>query len=244
MCGSSIWRRASLSRTTSGPTRMSTTGCTPRTWSAWRLWASTSARSPTTTCSTGGRPGSSRRSPRSPGRGSRQQGRATTSGRQSSRWSVELESGGRLLVFALGSETSGIPPSWAATERSPGVELLDDLSPATASRAASRLRERKRPGDVAIASIHWGTNWGYEGPSSFVHFAHRLVDAGFDVIHGHSSHHVRPIEVYRDRLILYGCGDFIDDYEGIEGYEAFRDDLALMYFATLDAASGELAELR
>ena len=158
--------------------------------------------------------------------------------------SVELESGGRLLVFALGSETSGIPSSWAATERSPGVELLDDLSPATASRAASRLRERKRPGDVAIASIHWGTNWGYEVPSSFVHFAHRLVDAGFDIVHSHSSHHARPIEVYRDRLILYGCGDFIDDYEGIEGYEAFRDDLALMYFATLDAASGELAELR
>jgi poly-gamma-glutamate capsule biosynthesis protein CapA/YwtB (metallophosphatase superfamily) len=30
------------------------------------------------------------------------------------------------------------------------------------------------------------------------------------------------IEGYRDRLILYGCGDFLNDYEGIKGYEEFR----------------------
>ena len=63
-------------------------------------------------------------------------------------------------------------------------------------------------------------------------------------MHGHSSHHPRAIEVYRDRLILYGCGDFLNDYEGIHGYEEFRGDLALMYFAKLDLASGELIELR
>ena len=45
------------------------------------------------------------------------------------------------------------------------------------------------------------------------------------------------MEVYRNRLILYGCGDFLNDYEGIEGYEEFRGDLALMYFADVD--SGE-----
>ena len=35
-------------------------------------------------------------------------------------------------------------------------------------------------------------------------------------MHGHSSHHPRPIEVYRGKLILYGCGDLVDDYEGIQ----------------------------
>jgi len=49
--------------------------------------------------------------------------------------------------------------------------------------------------------------------------------------------------VYRNRLILYGCGDFIDDYEGIAGYEEFRDDLVLMYVASLTPA-GELERLR
>jgi poly-gamma-glutamate capsule biosynthesis protein CapA/YwtB (metallophosphatase superfamily) len=51
-----------------------------------------------------------------------------------------------------------------------------------------------------------------------VRFARRLIDGGVDVIHGHSSHDLRPVEVYRGRLILYGCGDCIDDYEGISGH--------------------------
>lgn len=50
-------------------------------------------------------------------------------------------------------------------------------------------------------------------------------------------------EVYRDRLILYGCGDFLNDYEGIEGHEAYRGELGLMYFPALDAATGRLQEL-
>jgi poly-gamma-glutamate synthesis protein (capsule biosynthesis protein) len=44
--------------------------------------------------------------------------------------------------------------------------------------------------------------------------------------------------------VLYGCGDFIDDYEGITGFEAFRDDLVLLYLATVDPRSGELLRLR
>ena len=90
-------------------------------------------------------------------------------------------------------------------------------------------------------SIHWGGNWGYEISARQQAFARSLIDAaGVDVVHGHSSHHVKGIEVYRDKPILYGCGDFLDDYEGIGGYEAYRADLALMYFPTLDVATGKL----
>jgi poly-gamma-glutamate synthesis protein (capsule biosynthesis protein) len=65
-----------------------------------------------------------------------------------------------------------------------------------------------------------------------------------DIVHGHSSHHVRPIEIYRGKLILYGCGDFLNDYEGIAGYEESRDDLTLMYFATLQPETGRFVSLR
>lgn len=71
-----------------------------------------------------------------------------------------------------------------------------------------------------------------------------IDEAGVDVIHGHSSHHVKAIEVYRGRPILYGCGDFLTDYEGIPGHDSYRDDLGLMYFLRLDPASGTLARLR
>ncbi len=46
------------------------------------------------------------------------------------------------------------------------------------------------------------------------------------------------------RLILYGCGDFIDDYEGISGYEEYRADLRLAHLVTVEAATGRLAGLR
>jgi len=85
----------------------------------------------------------------------------------------------------------------------------------------------------------------YRIGSDEVRFAHGLIDAaGFDVVHGHSSHHPKAIEVYHNRPILYGCGDFINDYEGIGGYEEFRGELTLMYFPRLDVASGKLFEIK
>jgi poly-gamma-glutamate synthesis protein (capsule biosynthesis protein) len=93
-------------------------------------------------------------------------------------------------------------------------------------------------------SLHWGSNWGYEIPREQIAFAHRLVEEGVAIVHGHSSHHVKAIEVFKGRLILYGCGDFITDYEGISGYDMFRGDLALMHLVELDSASGELINAR
>ncbi|HXH84286.1 MAG TPA: CapA family protein [Candidatus Tectomicrobia bacterium] len=157
---------------------------------------------------------------------------------------VDLPRHRRVVVFSLGSPTSGVPAAWAATDERPGVDFLPDLSDRTAERVIARVRRVKRPGDVVIASIHWGTNWGFEVPRAHVRFAHRLAAGGVDVVHGHSSHHPRAIERYRDALILYGCGDFIDDYEGIGGYEAFRDDLVLMYFAEVDVRGPRRPRLR
>jgi len=151
--------------------------------------------------------------------------------------------GARVLLAACGHESSGIPDDWAALTEEAGVDLLPDLTEQTAVVLAERLTADKHPGDIAVASIHWGDNWGYDVPRRHVSFAHRLVDGGVDLVYGHSSHHVRPIEIYRDRLILYGCGDFIDDYEGIGGHEQYRDDLVLMFFPSLNRA-GQTIGLR
>lgn len=143
---------------------------------------------------------------------------------------IDLRDDRRVLIFGFGTTTSGIPSEWAATTSKPGVNLLTDLSFATAKEVAGRIVALRRPGDLVAVSIHWGTNWGYRIDREQRAFAHALIDAGAcDLLHGHSSHHPRAIEIYRDRPILYGCGDFITDYEGIEGYEHFRGDLALAY---------------
>ncbi|MEW1908787.1 CapA family protein [Kitasatospora sp. NPDC085895] len=156
---------------------------------------------------------------------------------------VETYGGRRVLVFAFGTASSGIPSSWAASEQRAGVHVVSEASSADAAEVADRVQRVKRPGDVVVASIHWGSNWGYQVSREQVRFAHTLVDGGVDVVHGHSSHHPRPVEFHRGRLILYGCGDFIDDYEGIAGHEQYRDDLRLLYFVSVEPDGGEVVEV-
>ena len=155
---------------------------------------------------------------------------------------MELEGKGRVIVFACGSATSGIPPDWAATEERPGINLLPDFSEETVRSITDGIREVKRDGDIIVFSIHWGANWDYDISGDEARFAHQVIDAGADVIHGHSSHHVKRIEVYHDRPILYGCGDFLNDYEGIASYDSFWKDLGLMYFLSMDPRTGTLVQ--
>lgn len=69
------------------------------------------------------------------------------------------------------------------------------------------------------------------------------LNAGADVVHGHSSHHVKGIEVYKDRPIFYGCGDLMNDYEGLPRQNRFRGDLSLLYFPEFDTETGALSGL-
>jgi poly-gamma-glutamate synthesis protein (capsule biosynthesis protein) len=122
---------------------------------------------------------------------------------------------------------------------------VDEFSSATAERLGARIARQRAGGDIAVVSVHWGANWGYPIPAEQRVFAHALVDSGaVDVVHGHSSHHAKGIEVYRGKPIIYGCGDFLTDYEGISGHEQYRGDLSLAYFPTFDASTAELTELR
>ena len=148
---------------------------------------------------------------------------------------------GRVLVFSFGATNSGVPYNWQAEKDTPGINALASLSKKTLYQTADRINAARQKDDIVIASIHWGSNWGYQIPAEQTLFAQGLIDiAGVDIVHGHSSHHPKGIEIYRNRPIIYGCGDFINDYEGIGGHEEYRGDLGLMYFVTLDAASGEL----
>jgi poly-gamma-glutamate synthesis protein (capsule biosynthesis protein) len=157
---------------------------------------------------------------------------------------IGLSGGGRVLVFSCGTPSSGIPAGWSVAAGQPGLNWLPDDPPEAADRLTSWIRHARRRGDIAVVSLHWGSNWGYEVPAGMVRLARRLIDGGADLVHGHSSHHPRPVEIYRGKLILYGCGDCIDDYEGITGHETYRGELRLLYFAAVDAGTGALAGLR
>lgn len=157
---------------------------------------------------------------------------------------LPLAGGRRLLVFAAATDDAGVPDAWAARAACCGVYRLSDLSAGTVAKVATDIARNRRAGDIVVFSVHWGGNWGYAIAPAQRAFAHALVDeAGVDVVHGHSSHHPKGIEVHHGHLILYGCGDLLSDYEGIGGHETFRSELGLMYFPRLDPADGCLRDL-
>ena len=157
---------------------------------------------------------------------------------------LSCAAGTRVLIFGIAAGSSGAARNWRAARDQPGVNWLERASVDAAQRLARQISVYRRPGDRVVVSIHWGGNWGYTVARQERRFAHWLIDhASVDVVHGHSSHHPKGLEVYRDRLILYGCGDFLNDYEGIVGYESFRPELTLMYLPVLESATGALQHL-
>lgn len=152
---------------------------------------------------------------------------------------------GRVLVFSYGSRSSGIPRAWAAGPKIPGVNLLPDQGEHPLREIKANIESYKKVGDIVVFSVHWGGNWGYEVGDWQRRFAQRLIDeAGVDIVFGHSSHHPMGMEVHNNKLIMYGAGDFINDYEGISGQEAYRGELTLMYFPQVNGETGELNALK
>lgn len=157
---------------------------------------------------------------------------------------MEVAGKGRVIVYSFALPSSGVPRHWSATNDCPGVNLLPDLSTRSLALVCDAIKGPRRIGDILILSLHWGPNWGYEISEEQRRFAQAVIDAaGVSIVHGHSSHHSKALEVYKNRLIMHGCGDFLNDYEGIAGYEEYRGDLSLTYLVDIDRESGELAAL-
>jgi poly-gamma-glutamate synthesis protein (capsule biosynthesis protein) len=82
--------------------------------------------------------------------------------------------------------------------------------------------------------VHWGSNWGFDVPAE-IKSAARLWTQGADIVHGHSSHHFRGVELVGSKLILYGCGDLINDYETIPADPQYFPHVRLGFSLQIDA---------
>jgi poly-gamma-glutamate capsule biosynthesis protein CapA/YwtB (metallophosphatase superfamily) len=132
-------------------------------------------------------------------------------------------------------------PAWEAGPHTPGVfyvSLTPDGDDPREEALLSVVAAAANAGQCVIVSAHWGPNWGVEPLADHVRVARRLIDAGADVIFGHSPHVFRGVELYRGKPIFYGCGDFIDDYY-VDAVE--RNDLSCV--SVLDYEEGRLRRL-
>jgi poly-gamma-glutamate capsule biosynthesis protein CapA/YwtB (metallophosphatase superfamily) len=131
-------------------------------------------------------------------------------------------------------------PMWAATESEPGVfHVPIDLEGAAAVRLLDAVRRARGQVDLLVVSAHWGPNWGYRPERAHVPFGRALIDAGADVVFGHSCHVFQRLDVHAGRPILYSAGDFIDDY-AVDEVE--RNDESFLF--SLEVDGGEPRRLR
>jgi poly-gamma-glutamate synthesis protein (capsule biosynthesis protein) len=73
------------------------------------------------------------------------------------------------------------------------------------------IKKYKPEVDWLIVSLHWGNEYLPKPEKWRVDLAHRLIDAGVDIIAGHHPHVVQPMETYKNKLIFYSLGNFIFD---------------------------------
>lgn len=154
-------------------------------------------------------------------------------------------------VFGACMLNSGVPCAWYPGMNTPGVALLrteDDVRRLLSAIEAERRWSPFWQHRLIVVSLHAGSNWGWNIEPEIVRLARAIVDSGADVVHGHSSHHARRAELYRGKLILYGCGELLNDYEGIRDWDGFpaRDfggNLRFAYFPEIDASTGEFRSM-
>ncbi|MCL5783983.1 MAG: CapA family protein [Patescibacteria group bacterium] len=128
-------------------------------------------------------------------------------------------------------------PEWEASgDDDPGVFYVPvDLADKRAEYLMHQVQEAKKEANFLIVSAHWGPNWGHRPQPEHIPFAKALIDAGADLIFGHSAHVFQGIEIYKGKPILYSTGDFVDDY-AVDEIE--RNDQSFIFEVEVDEKGG------
>lgn len=61
--------------------------------------------------------------------------------------------------------------------------------------------------DLVIVSFHWGDELDYAPKSNQIMLGRAAVDAGADLVLGHHSHRINPIECYNGKYIVYSLAN-------------------------------------
>lgn len=137
-----------------------------------------------------------------------------------------------------------LPQNYFATEDRPGCAPLRGLTvyeqiehdqPGTPARIHSfplqmdldrltaDIRAVRDQADLVMVSLHWGIHFV---PAVIAQYqkiaAHAILDAGADIILGHHTHILKPVELYKGKPIIYSMANF-----ALEPPFAFAENLDL-----------------
>jgi len=88
------------------------------------------------------------------------------------------------------------------------------------------IRAAKELYPIVILNFHWGNEKEYYPTNNQIRMGRLAVDAGADLVLGHHSHRIQPIEQYKGVYICYSLGNFC-----FAGHNK-PDDMSSMLFQT------------
>ena len=140
---------------------------------------------------------------------------------------ITLDDGTKVAFLAY---CSILPQNFWAQEHKPGCapmraytvyEQIEPDQPGTPCRIhtyphredmANMLEDitsAKAEADVVVVSAHWGIHFKEAEIAEYqIDYAHAAIDAGADIVLGHHAHILKPIEVYKGKVIFYSLGNF------------------------------------
>ena len=72
----------------------------------------------------------------------------------------------------------------------------------------AQIAEAKKNYALVIVSFHWGREKDYAPTQNQIRLGRMAADAGADLVVGHHSHRIQPIEYYNGTLICYSLANF------------------------------------
>ncbi len=97
-------------------------------------------------------------------------------------------------------------PTWYANDERAGINCIDF---ADCEEYLKLISEYDKQCDVLFVSVHWGVEYYNDITEEQEQLAHLLCDNGADIILGHHSHVLQPVEYYNGSMIFYSLGNFL-----------------------------------
>ncbi|MCK6066065.1 MULTISPECIES: CapA family protein [Microbacterium] len=117
-------------------------------------------------------------------------------------WATSLKPGAAYIEVITHYETRGANPGGP-----PRIHTFADQR--SLQRVADAVRETAATGAVVVVALHKGL---VHVPAEIADYereiSHAMVDAGAHVVLGHHAHIFKGVEIYRDRPIFHGLGNF------------------------------------
>lgn len=99
-------------------------------------------------------------------------------------------------------ETKGVKIAMLA------YQTFNGAYPMLHERVPADIAAARETHDIVIVSFHWGDEGEYMPNSKQEKLGRATVDAGADLVLGHHSHRINPIEYYNGKYIVYSLSNF------------------------------------